>query len=317
MAENPEPATTAPEESTVPSPQAHTPISEQEKKAAAFMEQAEKKVQSASTFMGKMFGGASKLEDAADLYTRAANQFKVAKSFERSGDAFVAAAQLHIDKLDSRHEAANSYSEAAQVYKKVKPDKAIECYQLSVDIYSDMGRFGLAARYYMNMAEIEEEQTHYDKSIVYYERAADYYRGEDSNASANKCLLKVAHMCATSQNFQKAAELFDEIGKGCLDNGLLKYSAKDYFFKALLCWFCLDRDSVQRKIDEYKAIHPAFDGTRELKLIENLLEAVLDEDTDKFAEHVAEYDSISRLDAWLTAILLHLKKSIDAEPEVN
>lgn len=39
-----------------------------------------------------------------------------------SGDAFVAAALLHNDKLDSRHEAANSYSEAAQVYKKVKPD---------------------------------------------------------------------------------------------------------------------------------------------------------------------------------------------------
>ena len=103
--------------------------------------------------------------------------------------------------------------------------------------------------------------------------------------SANKCLVKVAHMCATMQNFQKAAELFeevimtifnhaftaakifkkktlntvhvlpsfhyflfsppDQIGKGCLDSGLLKYSAKDYFFKALLCWFCLDKEAVQ------------------------------------------------------------------------
>lgn len=32
---------------------------------------------------------------------------------------------------------------------------------------------------------------------------------------------------------------------------------------------------------------------------------------------VQEYDSISRLDPWLTAVLLHLKKSIEAEPEVN
>ena len=29
--------------------------------------------------------------------------------------------------------------------------------------------------------------------------------------SANKCLVKVAHMCATMQNFQKAAELFEEV----------------------------------------------------------------------------------------------------------
>lgn len=89
----------------------------------------------------------TKLEDAADLYTRAANQFKVAKAFEseymwawlitvlslslsvsESGDAFTAAAQLHSDKLDSRHEAANSYAEAAQVYKKSNPDsKSSSC----------------------------------------------------------------------------------------------------------------------------------------------------------------------------------------------
>ena len=29
-----------------------------------------------------------------------------------------------------------------------------------------------------------------------------------------------------------------------MDVGLLKYSAKDYFFKALVCWFCNDRQGV-------------------------------------------------------------------------
>lgn len=36
-----------------------------------------------------------------------------------------------------------------------------------------------------------------------------------------------------------------QIAKGCLDNGLLKYSAKDYFFKALVCWFCHHKSNVQ------------------------------------------------------------------------
>ena len=49
-------------------------------------------------------------------------------SLSESGDAFTAAAQLHSDKLDSRHEAANSYAEAAQVYKKSNPDsKSSSC----------------------------------------------------------------------------------------------------------------------------------------------------------------------------------------------
>ena len=170
----------------------------------------------------------------------------------------------------------------------------------------------------MNVGEIYEiDIVDFEKAIENYEHAADFYRGEDSNASANKCLTKVAHMSAQLQLFEKAASLFEEIGKGCLDNNLLKYSAKDYFFKALICWFCKDKNIVKGKMEEYKALHPAFDGTREQKLVENLLEAVEDEDTDKFSEFVQDYDTISRIDNWLTAQLLHIKKAIDANPDPN
>ena len=84
--------------------------------------------------------GATKLEDAADLYVRAANQFKVAKEFESkmtlkfavllvtclsiflgAGRAFMESARIHEEKLESRHEAANNYAEAAQVFKKISP----------------------------------------------------------------------------------------------------------------------------------------------------------------------------------------------------
>lgn len=54
MAESPEGVESKPQESK--SPSSHVPATEQEKKAQALMEQADKKVQSASSFMGKMFG---------------------------------------------------------------------------------------------------------------------------------------------------------------------------------------------------------------------------------------------------------------------
>ena len=38
-----------------------------------------------------------------------------------AGRAFTEAAKLHEERLDSRHEAANSYADAAQVYKKTSP----------------------------------------------------------------------------------------------------------------------------------------------------------------------------------------------------
>ena len=42
-----------------------------------------------------------------------------------AGDCFTEAAQLHAEKLDSRHEAANDYAEAAQVYKKAVPQSNV------------------------------------------------------------------------------------------------------------------------------------------------------------------------------------------------
>lgn len=36
-----------------------------------------------------------------------------------------------------------------------------------------------------------------------------------------------------------------QVGRHCLDSGLLKYSAKDHFFKALICIFCQQASDVQ------------------------------------------------------------------------
>ncbi len=49
------------------------------------------------------------------------------------------------------------------------------------------GRFSLAARYHSNVAEIYEgELQDYAGAIANYERAADYYKGEDSTGSVGR-----------------------------------------------------------------------------------------------------------------------------------
>ena len=51
------------------------------------------------------------------------------------------------------------------------------------------------------------------------------------------------------------------------------------------------------------------------------LTAALDEgDSQKFADSLAEYDSMSRLDGWKTSLLLRVKKRLESaelEPEVD
>lgn len=50
----------------------------------------------------------------------------------------------------------------------------------------------------------------------------------------------------------------------------MKYAAKDYFFKALLCHLCVDSLNAAHALSKYEDQYPAFTDSREAKLIKNL-----------------------------------------------
>lgn len=82
----------------------------------------------------------AKYEDAAELYQKAGNAFKVSKNFQEAGDAFKNAAGC-FQKISSQHEAATAFQEAGNAYKKVDSAQAVAMLQLTIDILSDLGRF--------------------------------------------------------------------------------------------------------------------------------------------------------------------------------
>uniref|UniRef100_A0A3Q3FTF3 N-ethylmaleimide-sensitive factor attachment protein, alpha b n=1 Tax=Labrus bergylta TaxID=56723 RepID=A0A3Q3FTF3_9LABR len=233
-----------------------------EKEAMALMAEAEKKMKSSQSFFGAMFGGSSKMEEACDMYVRAANMFKMAKNW--CGKSF-----------------------------------------------SLQGRFTIAAKHHITIAEIyETELVDIDKAIAHYEQAADYYKGEESTSSANKCLLKVATYAAQLEQYPKAIEIYEQVGTHAMDSTLLKYSAKDHFFKAALCHFCVDMLNAKLAVQKYEEMFPAFSDARECKLLKKLLDACEEQNVDAYTDSVKEFDTISRLDQWLTTMLLRIKKTI-------
>uniref|UniRef100_A0A9J7ZCE7 N-ethylmaleimide-sensitive factor attachment protein, beta b n=1 Tax=Cyprinus carpio carpio TaxID=630221 RepID=A0A9J7ZCE7_CYPCA len=245
-----------------------------EKEAIQLMAEADKKVKSSGSFLGGMFGGNHKVEEACEMYARAANMFKMAKNWS----------------------------------------EAIKCLNAAIDIYTDMGRFTIAAKHHITIAEVyESELVDIEKAIAHYEQAADYYKGEESNSSANKCLLKVASYSAQLEQYPKAIEIYEQVGTNTMDNPLLKYSAKEYFFKASLCHFIVDELNAKLAVGKYEEMFPAFSDSRECKLLKKLLEAHEEQNAEAFTEAVKEFDSISRLDQWHTTMLLRIKKTIQGD----
>ncbi|XP_046876218.1 alpha-soluble NSF attachment protein-like isoform X1 [Hypomesus transpacificus] len=281
-----------------------------EKEAMALIAEADKKIKSHSV-LGSLFGGPTrKYEEACEMYVRAANMFKMAKNWGAAGNAFCQAARLNL-QMENKLDAAINFIDAGNAFKKADPQEAITCLGNAVDIYSDMGRFTIAAKHHISIAEVyETELLDIEKAIAHYEQASDYYKGEESNSAANKCLLKVATYAAQLEQYQKAIEIYEQIGTYAMDSTLLKYGAKDYFFKAALCHFCVDMLNAKLSVQRYEEMFPAFSDSRECKLVKKLLDAFEEQDVDAFTDAVKDFDSIFRLDQWNTTMLLRIKKTI-------
>ncbi|KAL5101801.1 hypothetical protein RYX36_006128 [Vicia faba] len=125
-----------------------------------------------------MFG--SKFEDAADLFDKSANSYKLSKSCKISSSSLIDD-QLH---LESKHEAASAYVDAAHCYKKVNMNEVVSCLDNAVNIFCDIGRISMAAGYLKEIVELCESGQNIEKALVYYEKSADFYESEEDVAAA-------------------------------------------------------------------------------------------------------------------------------------
>jgi alpha-soluble NSF attachment protein len=125
---------------------------------------------------------------------------------------------------------------------------------------------------------------------------------------------------------------YDQVASQSLGSALTKYSVKDYWLKALLCVlattvFCpsnvfgvpplmihQDYVSARRNLTRYGQMDATFPSTREAKFVTALLEALEEGNEEMFTNAVFEYDQVTKLDNWKTAILLKIKRGIQQAP---
>uniref|UniRef100_A0A915PQH9 C2H2-type domain-containing protein n=1 Tax=Setaria digitata TaxID=48799 RepID=A0A915PQH9_9BILA len=255
------------------------------------------------------------------------NLFKISKLWKEAGDAFVRSAEIHAAATDRKHDAASNYAEAANCYRKVNPQLAIDCLMKTAETYTDMGRFNMAAKYHCTMAEIfESEAPDMAQAMAHYQEAADFYKGEESRSSATKCMIKVAQYAAQLDDYKRAIKIFEEVATWEADHPTLKYAAKNHFFQALLCYLCSDLLDTQNALKRYEEISPSFVDSREYKLLNiivqfltvvssELISCLEDKNQAKFTEVVKSFDKISRLDQWHTSLLVKIKRSCGDEDD--
>ncbi|KAG4953251.1 hypothetical protein JHK87_038845 [Glycine soja] len=193
-----------------------------------------------------LFG--SKFEDAADLFDKSANSYKLAKSYN------------------------------------------------AVNIFCEIGRLSMAARYLKEIAELYESEQNIEQAVVYYEKSADFYENEEVNTSANQCKQKVAQFSAQLEQYQRSIEIYEDIARQSLSNNLLKYGVKGHLLNAGICQLCKDDViAITNALERYQDLDPTFSGTREYRLLADIAAAIDEEDVGKFTEVIKEFDSMTPL----------------------
>ncbi|KAL6599157.1 hypothetical protein ACP70R_046021 [Stipagrostis hirtigluma subsp. patula] len=240
-----------------------------------------------------LFG--SKHEDAADLFDKAANSFKLAKNWSRAASVYIKIANCHL-KGDSKHEAASAYVEAANCYKKFSPQEAAQALNQAVNLFLEIGRLNMAARYSKDIGEIYQQEQDLEKAVDYLERAADLFDSEGQTSQSNTIKQKVAEIAAQLEQYPKATEIFESIARQSINNSLLKYGVRGILLNAGICQLCRgDAVAITNSLERYQEIDPTFSGTREYKLLADLAASMDEGDVAKFTDAIKEFDSMTRL----------------------
>jgi len=63
-------------------------------------------------------------------------------------------------------------------------------------------------------------------------------------------------MATANGDYNKAAEMYEKMGRESMESNLGKYSAKGHFFLAVLCYMALgDNVGFKQKMEEYSLTH--------------------------------------------------------------
>jgi alpha-soluble NSF attachment protein len=274
-------------------------------------------------FFGKMFNSKeSLLEDALGYFQSAANGFKIEKNWQKAGECYEECAKIEIE-LES-DTAMNQYKDAAHCFSFCDVQRSQQNLDNCIKFCVKKGRYQQAGKLTQEIAHNKEVEFNYPEAIKKYKEAAEYYKLDSQNTKSleQNCLLKVADlMCISGDKnmFENAPQLYEKLAMEYLTIPLLKSSAKDLFFKAVVCYIAKkDEVTADIKLKQFLSEDPTFDDTREAKLLENLIKYISDPpDPENYKKEVQSFKKYRDLDKWkLNMFAMGLKK-IEMEDEDN
>ena len=271
-------------------------------------------------FFGKMFSSKeSRVDEAMELLTAAAQMYKMRKNWAQAGETYEEMAR--IDDEQEGGSAYTYYQDAAHCFSFVDKNRSDQDLDRAIVSCEKLGKYMQAGKTSQRIANEFEENFNYEKAIEKYKKAAEYFAMESQNTKSmqQQCLLKVADlMCISGHKdmLTEAPKIYEKLGMQYLTVPLLKSTAKDMFFKCVMIFIAKkDEVSAEVALNKYLLEDPTFDDTRDSKFLKNAIKFISDPpDPEGFRKEIQSYKTLRELDKWKLTMFAMAIKNIE-KPE--
>ena len=202
------------------------------KSASQLMAEANKKAKSANGFFQRMMGaGSTAAEDARALFVLAGNAGKAEGDYPTSVEAYKRALDLSTED----YERAQMYEAIASSYKMFDLPQAVPALTRCAELQMAQGKWTMAAQTLEKVAELYEQLNDLENMLKCLKEAYRFLKQEGQKAGANRVQKKMAETLALQHEFMRAQEAYEEMADRTKDDAMLKYGAKDYWLRYILC----------------------------------------------------------------------------------
>ena len=304
------------------------------KKADEIMSSVDNKIMEILTIWKKNYKD-SLLEDAADIYSSAGDKYKFMNFLEDAGKAYLKSAKAYeqlAERLSKRHEvsggwiesAAGQYIDAAIVYKTIDKQKTKQYFDTAARLYFDRLNYKRAGKIYRDLGKIYEDEEDFKKAIKIYEKALECdIVDNNSPIQKNNTRIKIAELAIINNDYEYGSKLYEEVIKDTVYNDKnisMRYYAKEYILKILLCKFIInidrydDNDSVVQNmevlIDKYCEHFRQFESSLEENLVSECIELYKNNEEENIKEYLLDHKKRAVLNPIIARLFSGVIKSI-------
>jgi len=103
------------------------------------------------------------------------------------------------------------------------------------------------------------------------------------------------------------------------DDGMLKFTAKDYWLRATMCALCIDVENANTALSRYINDNPLFEErSTEVKLLRQLIADVEEQNKESFSKHFDETTLTPlRADRIIRLMIDHIGKKINGDLDLK